>query len=119
MAKNVTRKRCRTRLISQSRDVFRKHVHSVEREWEIGLEHPAFVDSYSVGSETFEMDDLQREMVALMQKAEIRPELIYAYLTTGLLVTEENENYEKLTPEDRRARDCAIREYTKRFVRRS
>ena len=117
MAKNVTRKRCRTRLISQSQDVLRKHVHSVGREWEIGLEHPAFVDSYSVRSETFEMDDLQREMVALMQKAEIRPELIYAYLTTGLLVTE--ENYEKLTPEDRRAWDCAIREYTKRFVRHS
>ena len=49
---------------------------------------------------TLEVDSLQLEFVILMRKADIRDELIYAYLRTGLIVT---ENYDYLTTEDRRA----------------
>jgi len=47
-----------------------------------------------------------------MRKARIPAELIYAYLRTGLIVTE--ERYEHLSPEDRYAWDRAIAEYVQR-----
>lgn len=56
----------------------------------------------------FQVDSLQFEIVTL-HKAHIRDELIYAYLRTGLIATD--ENYELLTPEDQRAWDRAIEEY--------
>ena len=56
-----------------------------------------------------ELDSLQREIVTLMRRARIPPELIYAYLRTGLIVAE--ENYEHLSSEDRHDWDRAIMEY--------
>jgi hypothetical protein len=48
-------------------------------------------------------------IVKAMADAGIRPELIYAYRKTGLLVSD--ENYGKLSPEDREAWEAAIEEY--------
>jgi len=62
---------------------------------------------------TLEVDSLQLEFVILMRKADIRDELIYAYLRTGLIVTE--KNYDYLTTEDRRAWDRALQEYARHF----
>jgi hypothetical protein len=62
---------------------------------------------------TLEVDSLQLEFATQMRKAYIRDELIYAYLRTGVIVTE--ENYDYLTPEDRRAWDRAFEEYARHF----
>ena len=60
-----------------------------------------------------DVDSLQIDFATLMRKAHIPGELIYAYLRTGLLVTE--ENYEYLAPEDRLAWDGAINEFAYRL----
>lgn len=47
-----------------------------------------------------------RDMVAAMRSAGIRPEIIYAYEQTGILVDE--AGYRRLSPEDKAAYDAAI-----------
>jgi hypothetical protein len=71
-------------------------------------------DAHSDDPLMFEVDSLQLEIAALMCEAHIRDELIYGYLRTGLIVTE--ENYDLLTPEDQRAWDNAIEEYEARIA---
>lgn len=73
--------------------------HSWERV-RCGIRLSWLFDPRSGNPGMLEVDDLQREMLTVMQKAKIREELIYAYLRTGLIVTE--ENYKSLAPEDRR-----------------
>lgn len=66
----------------------------------------------AIGSEdaiAFELDPLQMDILEVMYQARIPEELVYAYLCTGLLVTE--ENYDYIAPEDRRAWQRAINEY--------
>jgi hypothetical protein len=89
----------------------------IENGLTLGPKHPAPFDPVSVNPDMSGVDDLQQEILALMRKAKIRAELIYAYLRTGLLVTE--ENYEHLPPKDRRDWDRAIVEYRRRNNRRS
>lgn len=113
MMKNPARKRCSIGQIGRRPSVVSEDVYCAEKV--VAVEDTSRFDFSAVSSEPFEMVDLQCEMVALMQKADIRPELIYAYLTTGLVVTEENYRY--LTPEDRRAWNRAVAEYSKRSGR--
>ena len=49
------------------------------------------------------------DILEVMYQARIPEELVYAYLCTGLLVTE--ENYDYIGPKDRRAWQRAINEY--------
>jgi hypothetical protein len=52
---------------------------------------------------------VKQGVLGAMREAGIRPELIYAYERTGLLLNE--EGYKKLSPEDRADYDAAIDEY--------
>ena len=58
---------------------------------------------------------IQKRLVMAMQQAGIRPELIYAYQHTGILVVE--EGYAKLTPAERAEYDAAIDAYRDRHRR--
>ncbi len=52
---------------------------------------------------------IQKDMIAAMRVAGIRPELIYAYERTGFLLSE--EGYKSLSDEDKAGYDAAIDEY--------
>jgi len=80
---------------------------------QLKTEDTVLFDSHLETPLTLEVDSLQLEFVILMRKANIRDELVYAYLRTGLMVT--GENYDYLTPEDRRAWDRALEEYARHF----
>ena len=69
----------------------------------------ALLDIGSEDAIAFELDPLQMEILEVMYQARIPEELVYAYLCTGLLVTE--ENYDLIAPKDRRAWQRAINEY--------
>jgi hypothetical protein len=49
------------------------------------------------------------EVLLTMRRAGIRPELIHAYVQTGLILTTENRKY--LSSRDRKAWDRAIEDY--------
>jgi len=78
------------------------------------MKHPIrkYQRTSSTGFRMSERDALKVEMVALMRKARIRGELIYAYLRTGLMVTE--ENHQHLSPKDLRSWEQALSEYAQR-----
>jgi hypothetical protein len=52
---------------------------------------------------------IQKDMIAAMRAAGIRPELIYAYERTGFLLSE--DGYKSLSAEDKAEYDAAIDEY--------
>ena len=56
-----------------------------------------------------ESKNIQKDMIAAMRAAGIRPELIYAYDRTGFLLSK--EGYQNLSPEDKAEYDAAIAEY--------
>lgn len=56
-----------------------------------------------------DLDEMQREILSVMRKARIGPELIYAYLRTWLMVTKDNLKF--LSAADRNDWDCAIAQY--------
>ena len=56
---------------------------------------------------------IQKEVVAAMREAGIRPELIYAYERTGFIILDE-AGYRKLSSEDRAEYDAAIEEHRAR-----
>jgi hypothetical protein len=78
-----------------------------------GPEDPVFLDPHSDVPRPVGLADFQAEVVEVMCKADIRPELIHAYIRTGLIVTRDNRKY--LSQEDRRAWDRAILEYLERI----
>ena len=53
--------------------------------------------------------NIQKDMIAAMRAAGIRPELIYAYEKTGFLLSE--DGYKALSQEDKAEYDAAIDEY--------
>ncbi|NYF89517.1 DUF5677 domain-containing protein [Tunturiibacter empetritectus] len=63
---------------------------------------PILVNKYFTSSA-----DLKREILRAMKQADIRPEIIYAYLQTGRLVTD----LKKLTPAEQTKYDTAIAEF--------
>lgn len=56
--------------------------------------------------------NVQKELVKIMRRTGIPPELIYAYEQTGILVME--EGYKGLSAEDRAEYDAAIDAYRTR-----
>ena len=60
-----------------------------------------------------DLDELQRDIVAAMYRARIAHELIYAYLRTGVIVTEDNQKY--LSAEDLDAWNRALFEYSRQL----
>ena len=117
MAKGQIGKRREIRLIQRSQNMERQQLGALQNQsgCDVGSENPVFFDPLSAIPHPLEVDRLQMEIVRLMRKARISPELIYAYLHTGLIVTE--ERYEHLSPEDRYGWDRAIVEYVKRSER--
>ncbi|HTS60974.1 MAG TPA: hypothetical protein VMH28_03060 [Candidatus Acidoferrales bacterium] len=75
----------------------------------VDSKNAALLDIGSEDAIAFELDPLQIEILEVMYQARIPEELVYAYLRTGLMVTEENYNY--IAPEDRHAWQRAISEY--------
>jgi len=72
---------------------------------------PVFFDDDVDAPVPINLDSLQRQIVAVMNKACVSPELIYAYCRTGVIATD--QNYGLLSPEDRDAWECAIAEYSR------
>jgi hypothetical protein len=70
---------------------------------------PIFFDPDADEPKPLDTDADVDRIVKAMADAGIRPELIYAYRKTGLLVSD--ENYGKLSPEDRDDWHAAIEEY--------
>jgi hypothetical protein len=56
-------------------------------------------------------DKLREGTVEVLKKAGLRPELLYAYEKTGLIVASEHIYNHRLSPEDRADYDAAIDEY--------
>jgi hypothetical protein len=74
-----------------------------------GPDDPVFFDPEKDTPTPIDADAVDREIIQAMVRAGIRPEIIYAYKKTGLILTEANED--KVLPEDRVAWDQAIEEY--------
>lgn len=55
-----------------------------------------------------DLNEMQHEILAVMRQARIRPELLHAYLRTGLMMTE--ENLKLLSEKDLEAWNAAITE---------
>ena len=115
MTKKIFRKRSKLARVERPDEVVRRPSDILENNSrrDLGPELPVSIDRHSHTSDTFEVDTLQLEIVTLMWQTQIPPELIYAYMRTGLVVTD--ENYESLSPADKRAWDGAIAEYVQRF----
>src|ERR1700676_1790330 len=91
-------------LIQQAHDAF---VAKFGRE--PGPSDPLFFDPDADTPQLLDPDEIQRAMTEAMGEAGIRPEIIFAFQKTGLLLTEESES--RARPEDRAAFDAAIDEY--------
>ena len=52
---------------------------------------------------------IQRDVLAAMRAAGIRPEIVYAYEKTGFLLNE--AGYKNLSPSDKKNYDAAIDDY--------
>lgn len=76
---------------------------------EPGPDDPIFFDPEADEPRSFDDAKVSRAMVSAMEAAGTRPEIIFAYRRTGLLVSE--DNYRKLTPEDRAEWRAALEEY--------
>jgi hypothetical protein len=118
MAKRTIKKKRKVKPIKARRVTVRQRFDGLRKKVgrDLEPEHPAFFDSHSSIPHRLELDSLQRDIVAVMRRARIPPELIYAYLRTGLIVAE--ENYEHLSSEDRHDWDRAIMEYLQHAKRR-
>jgi hypothetical protein len=105
------------KLTEGSQNAVRQKLDALQDQFgrDAGPEDQVFFDALSTIPDQLEVDWLQIEFVRLMRKARIPAELIYAYLRTGLIVTE--ERYEHLSREDRYAWDSAIVEYVLRSKR--
>ena len=91
-------------LLQQAHDAF---VAKFGRE--PGPSDPIFFDPDANTPQLLDPDEMQRAMTKAMGEAGIRPEIIFAFQKTGLLLTEENESL--ASPADRAAFDAAIDEY--------
>src|SRR5207248_7598441 len=76
-----------------------------------GPDDPVFFDDDADAPVPINLDSLQRQIIAVMNKARAAPELIYAYCRTGVIATD--QNYDLLSPEDRDAWERAIAEYSR------
>ena len=110
MAKRTIKKKRKIKPIEARQVTVRQQLDGLRKK--VGRdpepEDPAFFDSHSIIPHPLELDSLQREIVTLMRRVRIPPELTYAYLRTGLSVAE--DNYQHLSSEDRDAWDRAIME---------
>jgi hypothetical protein len=75
-----------------------------------GPDDPVFFDPRSGFPLPLAVDELQRDILILMHRARIPPDLIYAYLRTGLIVTQDNQEY--ISAGDRDAWNRAIAEFS-------
>jgi hypothetical protein len=76
---------------------------------EPGPKDPIFFDPDSFTPQPYRLGQFQSETEKAMSEAGIRPEVIYAYRKTGLVVTE--ENYKKLPADARAEWEEAVKEY--------
>ncbi|HXB74697.1 MAG TPA: hypothetical protein VNY05_41060 [Candidatus Acidoferrales bacterium] len=76
---------------------------------DMGPDDPIFFDPDADEPRRMDADTGTDATIEAMADAGIRAELIYAYRKTGLLVSD--ENYEKLSTEDRADWHAAIEEY--------
>ena len=78
---------------------------------EPGPDDPIFFDPKADTPQPLDMDAFDEEVSKAMAAAGISPELIYATVKTGLMVTEDNQDL--IPAEDLAQWDAAIEEYQK------
>ena len=76
---------------------------------EPGPSDPLFFDPEADTPQQLTEGYVAKATLDTMRKAGTRPELVYAYQKTGLIVSK--AGYENMTPEDRAEYDAAIDEY--------
>ncbi|HEV3196658.1 MAG TPA: hypothetical protein VGZ73_02095 [Bryobacteraceae bacterium] len=76
---------------------------------EPGPKDPLFFNPDALKPEPFRLDEFQEETEHAMVLAGIRPEIIYAFRKTGLIVTE--DNYGKLPKSAQAEWTAAVEEY--------
>lgn len=76
---------------------------------EPGRDDPLFFDPDSIVPRPLDLDKLTRESVDVMEKSGVRPELIYAFRKTGLIVSE--GNLDKISPSALAEWEAAVAEY--------
>jgi hypothetical protein len=94
------------------REVLQQQLRSFRQRFgrDPGPDDPVFFDASSDSPLPLDLDELQRDILSIMHAARIPPDLIYAYLRTGLMVTEDNQRY--LSAEDREIWNRALAEYS-------
>ena len=113
MAKHRTKADNRTEFSDEVRDALQQQLEAFRARFgrDPGPDDPVFFDPRSEIPTALDMDELQRDVISAMHRARISPELIYAYLRTGLIVTQENQRY--LSAKDRDDWNRAIVEYSR------
>jgi hypothetical protein len=77
-----------------------------------GPDDPVFWDPDAEQPKALSMETVTPQILAAMRTANIRPELIYAFEKTGVILTEQNEHL--MRPEDVKAFYAAVEEYLER-----
>lgn len=101
----------KVKLNDQAMDILKRQREAFVAKFgrEPGPSDPVFFEPDADVPQQIDDDFMQREIVDAMGRAGIRPELIYAYKKTGVMLTRRNESF--AAPEDRAAFDEAIDEY--------
>jgi hypothetical protein len=115
MTKKSFKQERRLKLDKESQDCMRKQLEAFREKFgrDPDPEDPVFFGPRSDVPRPMDLADFDAEVVEVMCEAGIRPELIHAYIRTGLIVAQENRKY--LSKEDRMAWDRAILEYFERI----
>jgi len=102
----------RIRFSDAVRDVLQQRLCEFRQRFgrDPGPDDAVFFDACSECPLSLGLDELQRDILRVMHMARIAPELIYAYLRTGLIVTQDNQQY--ISAKDRAAWNRAVAEYS-------
>jgi integrase len=111
--KRIKKKKRIIKLNPEMLDALRKQRERFRQKFgrDPGPNDPVFFDPDSDVPAPMSEDYIKRETVTAMTEAGISPVAIYAYRRTGLIVSE--ENYARLSPEERAEWNAAVEEYLK------
>lgn len=105
------RKARSVKLDTASLDIVQRQVEKFREKFgrEPGKDDPLFFDPDSFIPRPLDLDELTAETVKAMELAGTRPEMIYAFRKTGLLVSE--DNIDKLPQSSLAEWEAAVEEY--------
>jgi hypothetical protein len=113
MTKRGTNAKNRTGFSGEVRDALQQQLEAFRARFgrDPDPDDPVFFDPQCEIPLALDVDEFQRDVISAMHRARVSPELIYAYLRTGLIVTRENQRY--LSAKDRDDWNRAIVEYSR------